>query len=388
MISSARLGDKHVCPLPGHGTTPIASASGDVIINFMGSARVGDTCGCGAVITTGFPSIQVNGRPMAHLGSLTSHGGKIITGSGDVGGGVVMGGAGGGAIINFMALGAIRPDGSVDDDKMAALLADPNLKEKASAANALVDPEAAPEPADEEHKQKAEPIVCNHPDQMESLANYIAGEMNRNIHDPAVLEMRRLIDYDPEIAAKKFAELPLLARMGGRPNFNHIALAKKAAAFAIWAGKVGQDQEWDHKPKLKKLFNGAYWHKQGRYMYFYDIWSNIHYGYVGIIGGISERVLLDGAGAEQIVSDSIRKANEMLKKSGADWELPGPRPTASPWTELRSWDDVADRVSISVGVKLARLLPAGGITAGIIMDEVLAIPPESWGAGVEEHKCQ
>ena len=54
MISSARLGDKHVCPLPGHGTTPIASASGDVNINFMGSARVGDTCGCGAVITTGF----------------------------------------------------------------------------------------------------------------------------------------------------------------------------------------------------------------------------------------------------------------------------------------------------------------------------------------------
>ncbi|KPB71244.1 hypothetical protein ALQ51_03131 [Pseudomonas cannabina] len=43
MISSARLGDKHVCPLPGHGTTPIASASGDVNINGMGAARVGDT---------------------------------------------------------------------------------------------------------------------------------------------------------------------------------------------------------------------------------------------------------------------------------------------------------------------------------------------------------
>lgn len=72
MISSARLGDKHVCPLPGHGTTPIASASADFNINFMGSARVGDTCGCGAVITTGFPSILVNGRPMAHLGDRKS----------------------------------------------------------------------------------------------------------------------------------------------------------------------------------------------------------------------------------------------------------------------------------------------------------------------------
>ncbi|WP_124340572.1 PAAR domain-containing protein [Pseudomonas chlororaphis] len=143
MLSSARLGDKHVCPLPGHGTTPIASASGDIDINFMGAARVGDTCGCGAVITTGFPSIILNGRPMAHLGSPTSHGGTIITGSGDTFGGFVMGPAPGAAIINFATLGAIRPDGSVDDEKMATLLADPKLTEKATAANALVDPNGA-----------------------------------------------------------------------------------------------------------------------------------------------------------------------------------------------------------------------------------------------------
>lgn len=38
--------------------------------------------------------------------------------------------------------------------------------------------------------EKPEPVVCNHPDQMHELASYIAGEMNRNIHDPAVLEMK------------------------------------------------------------------------------------------------------------------------------------------------------------------------------------------------------
>ncbi|QQX57577.1 MULTISPECIES: PAAR domain-containing protein [Pseudomonas] len=140
MISSARLGDKHVCPLPGHGTTPIASASGDININFMGAARVGDTCGCGAVITTGFPSIILNGRPMAHLGSPTSHGGTIITGSSDTFGGFVMGPTPGAAIINFAALGAFRPDGSVDDAKMATLLADPQLEQRASLAGALVQP--------------------------------------------------------------------------------------------------------------------------------------------------------------------------------------------------------------------------------------------------------
>lgn len=236
--------------------------------------------------------------------------------------------------------------------------------------------------------EKTQPVVCNHPDQMEELASYIAGEMNRNIHDPAVLEMKKLINYDPDLAAKQFAKLPMLARLGGPPNFSSIAKAHKVAAAAIWTRKVGQNQEWDHKPKLKALFNGTFWHKQGKYMYFYDIWSNIHYGYIGIIGGLSESVLLDGAGAEQIASDALRKGEEWVKKPAKDWTLPGPHPTASPWTELRSWDDVADRVSISIGVRLANLHPNGGITAKMIMDEVLTIAPENWGEGIDNHKCE
>lgn len=283
MISSARLGDKHVCPLPGHGTTPIASASGDVNINFMGSARVGDTCGCGAVITTGFPSIQVNGRPMAHLGSPTSHGGTIITGSGDVGGGFVMGDAGGATIINFMALGAFRPDGSVDDEKMATLLADPNLKEKALAANALVDPKSASMEPKAELETETEPAVCNDPDRMEEVASYIAGEMNRNIHDPAVRKMKELLSYDVAAETRKQMDLPWYAQIG-TTSAQAIGAANGAAAMAIWTERVGQNRPWDHKPIIHAKF-GGYRHKQGKYDYFYDIWSNIHYGYVGRAGG-------------------------------------------------------------------------------------------------------
>ncbi|KGS12049.1 PAAR domain-containing protein [Pseudomonas tremae] len=87
MISSAKLGDLHACPIPGHGITPIVTASSDVLINSLTTARVGDMCACGAVIVAGFPSIMVNGRPMAHLGSPSSHGGMLISGSDDVGGG-------------------------------------------------------------------------------------------------------------------------------------------------------------------------------------------------------------------------------------------------------------------------------------------------------------
>lgn len=229
---------------------------------------------------------------------------------------------------------------------------------------------------------------CPHPDMMEELAAYIAGEMNRNIKDPAVLEMRRLIDYDPVAEEEEFARLPALARVDGPPNYRTTAMAKKVEAAMIWTKKVGQNQPWDHKPKLRVLYNNDVWHKQGKYAYFYDIWSNIHYGYVGIIAGISESVLLDGAGAEQIVSDTYRKVDEWYNKPKKDWELPGPHTTASPWTSLRSWDDVADRVSISIGMRLADQHPSGGVTAQMIMAEVLAVEPKDWGDGIEVHKCK
>ncbi|WP_241667765.1 polymorphic toxin type 44 domain-containing protein [Pseudomonas sp. Sample_24] len=155
---------------------------------------------------------------------------------------------------------------------------------------------------------------CNHPDQMEELAVYIAGEMNRNILHPAVLKMKELLNYDSSAAARQFQELPWYARLAGSPNFNAIALTKKVEAMAIWTKQVGQDMEWDHKPKLRERFPGVR-HKQGGYLYYYDIWSNIHYGYVGIIGGLSDRLLLDGAGAEQIALNKLHQMPCARRKS-------------------------------------------------------------------------
>lgn len=320
---------------------------------------------------------------MAHLGSPTSHGGTIITGSSDVGGGFVMGDAGGATIINFMALGAFRPDGTVDDEKMATLLADPKLKEKATAANALVDSKAAAKQPDTKPGPEAEPVVGKDPDEMEGLASYIAGEMNRNILSSEVLEMQRLNNYD---SASPDREPPRLTGLGGPVARALNKYRDTATSWAIWASKVGPHMDWDHKPKLRKLFVGLH-HKQGAYEYFYDIWSNIHYGYVGIIGGLSESELLDGAEAAQFLSDAATKAGEMSKPE-EERVHPGPHTTASPWTEPRSWDDVADRVSIEIGMKLAKQHPTGGVTAKMIMDEVLAVPAANWGDGIRAHKCQ
>ncbi len=245
--------------------------------------------------------------------------------------------------------------------------AEPKLAEEA--ASPFANSGAATSPAD-----------CNHPDQMEELATYIAGEMNRNIKHPSVLQMKELINYDSSAAARKFLELPWYARLAGPPNVNAIALAKKLEAMAIWTKQVGQNMEWDHKPKLEAMYNGVVRHKQGKYTYYYDIWSNIHYGYVGIAGGLSESVLLDGAGVEQIGSDTKRWLEDRKKN-------PGPHLTASLFDGLRAFDDIADRVAISIGVKLAKQYSSGGVTAKIIMDEVLAVAPENWGDGIRDHVC-
>jgi uncharacterized Zn-binding protein involved in type VI secretion len=136
MFRSARLDDIHICPEPGHGHTPIITASRDTVINFKGAARVGDMRGCGAVITAGFPSILINGRPMAYLGSPTSHGGFIVpasddsfTGFSDIAsitdGAVLLGLTG--PVVDFAKLEMVK-GGLIDDDALRELLTDPDLE--------------------------------------------------------------------------------------------------------------------------------------------------------------------------------------------------------------------------------------------------------------------
>ncbi|EGH21939.1 PAAR domain-containing protein [Pseudomonas syringae pv. broussonetiae] len=369
MIPSGRQGDMHLCPLPGHGCTPIVTASSDTLINGMSAARVGDMCGCGAVIVTGFPSIFINGRPMAHLGSPTSHGGTIISGSPDVGGGSDFGDAAGPAI-DFSRLGILRKDGTLDEPKLNQLMNDPGLQENAKAAEALFPPATS---------NTAIAPACNHPDQMEELTRYIADEMNRNLLHPTVQKLKQLLNYDTAEETRKWMELPWYAQMGAHNNPQTIAASNTAAAMVIWAEKVGQNREWDHKPKILAKFNNDSRHKQGRYAYYYDIWSNIHYGYIGMAAGFSEAVLLDGAGLEQIASETLGKIKRPLKN---DWPAPSEGADG-----LRAWDDAPDRISIGIGVSLYRRFPNGEIQADEIMKDVLQIPKSSWGKGVELHSC-
>lgn len=88
-------------------------------------------------------------------------------------------------------------------------------------------------------------------------------------------------------------------------------------ATALWIAMTAKGQRWDHKPLIRQKFKNvavhrklptgtwseSYYHKYKKHDYYLDVWSNIHYGYVGLSVGFKEKYLLRGASLAQI-SDS------------------------------------------------------------------------------------
>lgn len=69
-------------------------------------------------------------------------------------------------------------------------------------------------------------------------------------------------------------------------------------ARTLWANLVSTNQKWDHKPILEKKLGlktpPDYWfpiRDDNEHEWFYDIWSNIHYGFVGRAAGFDAQTL-------------------------------------------------------------------------------------------------
>ncbi|MFD9435713.1 RHS repeat-associated core domain-containing protein [Streptomyces sp. NPDC060002] len=97
------------------------------------------------------------------------------------------------------------------------------------------------------------------------------------------------------------------------------------AALTIWFGKVCPKVcEWDHKPKLDKKFNLS---EEGYridvpgtdYSVLYDMWSNIHYGYVGRAAGLDSKTLIEGASvADPILVGKDDLGDHLTMQAGVD----------------------------------------------------------------------
>ncbi|MDA1016020.1 MAG: polymorphic toxin type 44 domain-containing protein [Planctomycetota bacterium] len=202
-------------------------------------------------------------------------------------------------------------------------------------------------------------------DEVTPIAVYITNEINRNAHGDDATKLAEMNEFSYLGCIEDFQQLPWwqqLLGLGVKPETCiDLEISNRGAALLGWAVLVMQDAEWDHKPTIRSRFNPRHpggiqtWHVYGNEEFYYDIWSNIHYGYVGVACGFSESMLLDGAGMEQIGSTLLR------------WDWPKRSPGVA---GMRAFDDASDRESIRIGIRLYQTTP-NNLTSNAVLQAVL-----------------
>jgi len=138
-------------------------------------------------------------------------------------------------------------------------------------------------------------------------------------------------------------------------------------AYALWAWMVRQGGPWDPKPKIAKKF-GYYQDLGDGYKYYYDVWGNVMYGYLGAATGFSEDELLHGAGAEQIGSSLGYSLEQLITERHIDPErLPQRRSEAS---GLAAFDLPEDQAAIRIGIQLWKTY-GSDLTPEALLEEIL-----------------
>ncbi len=112
-------------------------------------------------------------------------------------------------------------------------------------------------------------------------------------------------------------------------------------AYYQWHELVKSRSTWDYKLILRKQYGEWSCDLSTKTMYNKDIWSNIHYGYIGLAIGFPEWDLLAGAGAAQVKAKTVPDGywKRRLQEIGdADF--------------LAAFDDPKDQAAIRVGFDL------------------------------------
>ena len=126
-----------------------------------------------------------------------------------------------------------------------------------------------------------------------------------------------------------------------------VRMQAKIDAYRVFGGMVRPGGPWD--PKNEILGQWGYRQYVGEHSYYYDIWGNIMFGYLGRAAGFTAPELLNGAGLVQVWSDIgyAIQYNDLCR-------LPRPRPwryavfLPAPWV----FDHQQDRVAAKIGIGL------------------------------------
>lgn len=142
-------------------------------------------------------------------------------------------------------------------------------------------------------------VPCPHRDQALEVAAWIVEEIQINVESEAAQRIKQQNAYSALEEMDRWQRegdslngLQRLARDMARPDFMRIERNARRAAIASWAWLVRPNGVWDHKQYFDPAVDSVrgmqfstlgittepYHHKYQGYEYYYDIWSNIHYG--------------------------------------------------------------------------------------------------------------
>lgn len=169
---------------------------------------------------------------------------------------------------------------------------------------------------------------CLHIDGAVLIAEYIVQEIKTNVKSDTANTIR----YKPapeelENMRQVWKKLSPQVRNNSIPPGFNMGIDKLKWGLAVRPDiPIIGPGKWNHKPKIRELFrkyavhrplraddpkdkwvpSESHFHKYKGYDYFLDVWSNIHYAYVGLSIGFDEATLIDG-------SDSAQKATPGTK---------------------------------------------------------------------------
>lgn len=150
------------------------------------------------------------------------------------------------------------------------------------------------------------------------MLDYMYLEMVRNPESPE-------FDYIRENLSDRCDNSPpLFSPAGGQAMYAPGATCG-ANAMSKWIEMVQQGGEWDHKPKLDTKFGlnekGDYYTRMPGVdgEIYYDVWSNLHFGYEGTLAGFDADTLHTGASAADVIdNDRYDEGDRISVQLGID----------------------------------------------------------------------
>lgn len=149
--------------------------------------------------------------------------------------------------------------------------------------------------------------------------------------EKAIEDMKKTKWYE---AFRRYGDMEIANSMA------HMSGIAKTEALALWFLQVRQGGPWDHKPILIKMYQAMptpphpfdslsralHFPIRGdiSHEYYYDVWSNIHYGYVGTKCGLDETTLQGGAASGLPGAGDNDEGDVISVKIGIDlWKSAG-----------------------------------------------------------------